>query len=168
MRTLMSTPDFRIKFSRLATNEKVTRTAMQDLIEDALLQASPTSEGGHGSCARLSIIVEGLTGIKSMPTRLIQNYIKAFADVKWCKLKDGRMGYKFNDKPKVTMPTVTYWDWEGNPNKTAKVDKDILSMLENIKKQAELAKKKGGNVEHAELLPEIDKLLLKVKLTEEV
>lgn len=163
MRTLMSTSDFRAKFSRVAGNDKLTRNGMQDLIEDALLQASPVSEGGHGSCARLTIIVQGLTGIKSMPTRLIQRYIKAFADVKWCKLKDGKMGYKFNDKPSVTMPTVTYWDWEGNENKTAKIDKDLVTMLKSIETQAATAKKKGGKVEHEELLPEISKLIAKAK-----
>ena len=162
MRQLMSTSDFRSQFSRLAGNEKITRNAMQNLIEDALLQASPVTDGGHGSCNRLTIIVQGLTGIKSMPTRVIQRYIKACADVKWCELKDGTKGYKFNDKPAVTMPTETYWNWEGNENKSAKVDVDVMASLKRIKQQAANAHKKGGKVEHEELLPEIDKLIAKM------
>ena len=161
MRTLMSTAAFRAKFSSLASNEKITRDMMQDLIEDALLQASPADSGGHGSCARLTIIVQGLTVIKSMPTRVIQRYIAAHAAVKWCKLSDGIMGYKFIDKPSVTMPTVTYWDWAGNENKTAKVDVDVVAMLKRIKTQVAAAHKKEGKVDHEDLLPEIDKLIAK-------
>jgi hypothetical protein len=161
MRQLMSTASFRAKFSNLASNDKVTRVMMQDLIEDALLQASAVDCGGHGSCARLTIIVQGLTVIKSMPTRVIQKYIAAHAAVKWCKLSDGVMGYKFIDKPSVTMPTVTYWDWSGNENKTAKVDVDVVAMLKSIKTKVAAAHKKEGKVDHENLLPEIDKLIAK-------
>lgn len=164
MRELLNMSDFRAKFSRLAGNEKITREMMQDLIEDALAQASHPNEGGSGSLAKLTIIVQGLAAIKSMPTRVIQQYIKACADVKWCKLKDGTMGWKFIDgTPSVTMPTKTYWDWEGNPNKSAKIDTDVLASLQAIKGQVTKARKKGGNVEHEELLPEIDKLIAKCK-----
>lgn len=159
MKNLMSKGKFAGKLVVFYQGAKVSRELLQELIEDGLLQARGQSQGGHGSTARLTQVIHASSQVKSIPTRTVQRYIQSCIDLKWGKLKDGTMGFKYNGKQVVTWPEETWYDWKGNNTSQPKVDKDVVEMLKNMKHQISLAKKRGGKVEHENLLPEIDKLI---------
>lgn len=162
MKTLMSSGKFNGKLVQMHDSAKLTADILQELLEDAFLQASHPRDGGHGSTSRLTKIVKTLAHNKRLPTRVIQRYIAEHADVKWRKDKQGEFGYEFvNGTPHVVMPEVTWYDWEGNENKTAKVDVDVVKNLRAMLNRINKAKEKGGTVEHEELVPEIKALIRK-------
>lgn len=159
MKTMMGNSNFQRKIVVFYSAAKITGPLLQELIEDGLLQARHPSAGGDGSLNRLSQLLHACQQVKTVPTRTVQRYIQEYVDAKWCKLKDGKMGFKFNGKAAATMPEVTWFEWSGNTENKAKVDVDLLTMLQIMKKKAAQAVEKGGTVEHGELLPEIDKLI---------
>lgn len=161
MRQLMGNSQFKRELTAFYGHAKITGPMLQNLIEDALLQASHPKMGGHGSLNRLSMVIHACQQVKTIPTRTVQRYIQEHASVKWCKLEDGNYGFKYNGSPDATIPEVTWYEWEGNTENKAKIDKDLVELLQGVKKQVNQAKKKGGKVDHEELLPEIDKLIRK-------
>lgn len=161
MKQLMSSGNFKKALVAFYGHAKITGPMLQDLIEDALLQAHHPKMGGHGSLNRLTMVIHACQQVKTIPTRTVQRYIQQWADVKWCKLDDGTMGFKYNGSPDASLPDVSWYEWEGNQEKNAKVDVDVVAQLKRIKQQVDRAHKKDGKVEHEELLPEIDKLIRK-------
>lgn len=164
MKNVMGNGEFKQKLVAVYGAAKITGPMLQELIEDGLRQAMHPSIGGHGSLNRLTLVLKACQTVKTLPTRTIQRYIQQHVDAKWCKLKDGENGFKYNGAPDASLPEVSWYDWSGNTQKNAKVDKDILDMLKNVKRQAALAKKKGGVVKHEGLLSEIDSILRKAEL----
>lgn len=159
MKTLMGNSEFKRRLTALYAAAKVTGPMLQELIEDGLQQAAHPANGGHGSLNRLTMVIHACQQVKTLPTRTIQRYIQQHTDVKWCKLPDGTMGFKFNGSAGSQQPTVAWFDWEGNTENKAKVDVDIVKNLKSMLTRAKNAQEKGGKVEHEELIPAIEKLL---------
>lgn len=162
MKKCMGSSQFNRLLAVFNTQAKASRDTLQELLEDGFLFAQHPKDKGHGDLSRLTKIIHVCQQTKGLPTRTVQRYIQAFVDCKWCKLSDGTMGFKFNGAPDVAFPNVTYYDWRGNTEKNAKPDVDLVKSLKSMLTRAKTAQKKGGKVEHEELLPEIEKILRNV------
>ena len=154
MKQLLSTSDFNNKFGKLVSKKGVLDSELQELIEDALLQASHPDMGGNGSCNKLDHIVHGLAGQRSWPIRAIRKYIGEHTTAVWGTLKDGRKGYSYRgNTPSVTMPTETWWEHKAsNENGTAALNIHVASRLESLLRDS---KKEGAQVDDPELLDKI-------------
>lgn len=161
MSKLMGNSEFKRKVTAFYSTAKITGPMLQELIEDGLLQADHPSNGGHGSLNRLTMVIQACRHVKTVPTRTIQRYIQQHIDAKWCKLDGESYGFKFNNGAGSTMPNVPWYDWEGNTENKPKIDVDVVTRLKSLVTQAKNAEKKGGKVEHSDILPEIEAILKK-------
>jgi len=161
MQMFMGKSAFVQKLAVFHGHAKTTGPMLQELILDGLRYAAHPSLGGDGNLRRLTLVLHACQMVKSVPTRTIQRYIQQYVDAKWCKLSDDSMGFKFQNGAGSTLPDVAWYDWEGNTEKSAKEDPDLVKMLQSIQQRVTAATKKGTNVQHAELLPEIAKLIAK-------
>jgi len=159
MKNIMGKSEFNRRIVAFNDAAKVSRDQLNDLIMDGLLQAADVSQGGHGSCSRLTVVLQACKHVKAIPTRTVQAFIQKHANVKWMKLKDGTHGFKYSGKPCVTLPECTWYDWEGNNTSKPKVELDLKASMERLLARGDKALKEGKTVEHAELLPVIKKIL---------
>jgi len=145
---------YKRKLNSVLKSAKTQRDNVQELIIAGLEQYSE-----HGSCNYLTMLVQGCIGVRSLPTRSITAYIQAHANVTWAKLKDGTDGYKKKGKGvEVSMPDVTWYDWEGNNHNTVATEFDVLKAIHSLKKRYDKAVEKGLDIKHADLIQELDNL----------
>jgi len=163
MKQFMGKSQFNTKLANFGSHARKLGPMLQELLEDGILYAMHPRDGGDGNLQRLTLVVQACQTVKTVPTRTIQRYIQAHVNCKWCKLGDGTMGFKFIEGANGTLPEVTWMDWAGNTEKTAKPALDIEARLKALISQAEkAAKDETKEVKHAEYLPEMKKLLAKM------
>jgi len=162
MRKAMGNSTFNNKLAIFYGEAKKIGPLLQELLEDGILYAMHPSEGGDGNLRRLTLIVHACQQVKTVPTRTIQRYIQAHVNCQWKKLSDGTYGFKYIGGANGTLPSVTWMDWEGNQEKNAKPDVDLVQNLKSMLTRAKNAKKEGKTVKGQEYLPELEKLLTKM------
>lgn len=158
---LMSVNDFNNKLGGVISNATRDREIIQELLMDGFLQAMPKAEGGHENYARLTAIVSACVGVKSLPTRTIQDYIRTFVEVRWVKPEGEEGRYKKSGNGGVTLPEVSWYEWVGNTNQTAKVDYDPVKAIKAVIAKA----KKAAKEEH---LKDADKTAPMIKQLEDM
>lgn len=135
MYQIMTGTEFNQKLAKAGHSQMETNKLFDELIYDALHQAAPASEGGHGSCQRLTAIVGMAEHTRGINVRKIQAYIQNFADVRWSKNDNGTHSFSFRNKPAVTIPTVSWYDWNHASDK-AKPDVDIVKEIKRVLRKA--------------------------------
>jgi hypothetical protein len=120
---------FSRKLSGFVTSQKTQRDNLQSLIVAGLEQYA-----AHGNTVYLTSTLEKCIGVKSLPTASIKEYIKAHADVKWTKSKDGKNVVFAKSTAKgversVTMPDTAWYNHESKTKSEAKADTDGMASL---------------------------------------
>ncbi len=124
--SIQNSAHFKSVLNEAIRNAKTQRSIFQSLIVYGLGQAQ-----NHGNLTPLSSLLTKCIGVRSLPTIGIKSYIQAHANVKWVKGKDGEPAFKKSGKQlTVRMPTVTWFEWEGN--KQATPDMDTLSQIKSL------------------------------------
>lgn len=103
-------------------SQKSQRDNLQACLEYGLQKYGEVSD-----TSQLTAIVKGLNLVKTVPAKTVKEYIKAHANVKLVKDKAGNLVFRKEAKgadvpAKVTVPTVTWYDWQGNNANMAKAD----------------------------------------------
>lgn len=105
----------------------------------------------HGNSGQLSRVLKACVGVKSLPTKVILDYIKAHANVSYIKVKDGTMQFKKSsgETACTVIPFETTWyDWSGNGQHNPPADFDIhariKALMTSTKKAMDDGKIKSG------------------------
>lgn len=146
---------FTRKLQGVIKSAKTQRDNVQELIVAGLVHYSENK----GNTAYLTQLARACIGVRSLPTQTITDYIKAHANVGWGKLSDGKSGFrKVGEKgcsAEITLPEVTWYDWEGGNHNRVTPDYDFKQGLANListaRKRAEEHKLKGGKEAEAQL-----------------
>lgn len=155
MYELMKSNDFNRKLAVAGHSVQETNKLFEELLFDAFHQALPVSEGGHGSCQRLTACIGMAEHTKGLNVRKMQAFIQAHADVKWTRNSNGTHSFSFRDKPSVTLPTVTWYDWKHGSDKAA-VEVDVMKQIKTLLRKAE---KEGSVVkDDKNILPRIKEM----------
>lgn len=142
----MDRKTFNRKLGNVVKSTKSLRDNVQELIVAALVHYE--SEGGDGlptgDTGYMTDLVRACQGVRALPTTTISEYIKIHANVGWGKLKDGKPGFKKVGKEvEVTMPEVTWYDWEGGKHNEVKSDYQFLSSIKSAITKAVTAHEQG-------------------------
>ena len=130
---------FNRKLSAVVKSAKTMRENVQELIVAGLVHFEQ-----HNDTTYLTELVRACQGVRALPTTTISEYIKLHANVGWGKLKDGKPGFKKVGKEvEVTMPEVTWYDWEGGKHNEVKSDYLFLSTIKSAVTKAVNAHKEG-------------------------
>jgi hypothetical protein len=145
---MLNNKQFSAKLSGVVKSAKSQRDTIQVLIESGLSQYQQ-----HGDTNQLSRIVAACVGVRSLPTTVIKEYIKASANVIYTKAKDGTMVFKKagGEKEPVVQKVfntgqpepTTWYDWEGNTQATPKADFDLMARLKTLQANAIKALENG-------------------------
>lgn len=151
---MLNNKQFTAKLNGVIKSAKSMRESVQVLIESGLEQY-----GEHGDTGQLSRLIQACVGVRSLPTNVIRDYIKAHANVMFTKAKDGSYVFKkaAGEKETTTVAiTATWYDWEGNGNAAPKTDFDvekrIQMLIKSTTKALEEGKVKEGQESEASLL----------------
>lgn len=142
---LLTTVDFNNKLRIAGQTQVEANKAFDEVLYDAFHQALPVEQGGHGSTARLSNIIHVAEHVRGVNVRKMQDFIQAHADVSWCKNDNGTHTFKFKGKPAVTLPAVTWYEWE-HPTDKAKPAIDVMKELKRVLNKAAKAAAEGQEI----------------------
>lgn len=133
---MLSNKQFNTKLAALVRSAKSMRESVQILIESGCEQYLE-----HGDTGQLTRLVKACVGVKSLPTTVIKDYIKACANVKYTKASDNvTMVFKKNGKePEVKMLEQTWYEWDGNSQHKPKPDFDLTTVLAQALKRMQKA-----------------------------
>lgn len=149
MYEIMPSNQFNQKLAAAGHSQQETNKLFDVLIYDALHQAMHPEQGGHGSCTRLSAIVSMCEHVRGINVRKVQAFIQAHADVRWTKNDNGTHSFEFRYKPAVTIPTITWYEWD-HPSDKAKIDVDVVKeikrLLNKAAKEGAVVKDKDGTL----------------------
>jgi len=134
----MESKAFNQKLSGLVRSARNQRENVQELIEAGLNQYQE-----HGNTVYLTKLLNECIGVKSLPTNSIKEYVKAHANVKWVKGKDGMVFKKDGNDVHVTMPTDKWWEHKSAQH-NAKPDMDVVQRVKSLKSQLDKAVKEGN------------------------
>lgn len=163
---MLDNKQFTAKLNGVIKSAKSMRESVQALIESGLEQY-----GEHGDTGQLSRLIQACVGVRSLPTNVIRDYIKAHANVMFTKAKDGTHVFKkaAGEKTTAVKPTTqTWYDWEGNGNKAPQTDfdveKKIQMLIKSTTKALEEGKvKEGQEAEASSLVAKLQEVLAGAK-----
>ena len=122
MATITDIKSFKLALNGFIKSSKTQRDNLQDLLVYGFHKYSES-----GNTGELSAVVNALNSVRTIPTRTVQDYIKAFANVKLTKTKEGEFIFRKDGSgqdcpPVVKELTVTWYEWAGNDKNNAKAD----------------------------------------------
>lgn len=160
----LSNKDFNNMLAKFKGTMQHTAEDLQALLVDCMHQAVPESEGGNGSLAKMTKLVHVLADSKQCPggIRAIKKYIEAHVDCHWVTLKDGTKGYKFIDKPSVTLPEQTWWKHKANAE-NGNADVKTVAVVSRVRAAITDAHKDNHKPDNPEFLAELEQLMDKYK-----
>lgn len=119
------------------------REKAQELIAFGIAQANE-----HGDLGYLTRVMNVAREVKALPSTTLKDYIKIHVPgVSYIKLSDGTYGFKRTEGEqsfvgRCTMPTVAWYEWEGNA-KNHKADLDLRASIKALVTRIENALKDG-------------------------
>lgn len=142
----MNQKQFTSKLSNVIRSAKNIRENVQSLIIAALEHYRDS-----GDTVYLSQLVNGIVGVKALPTRAITDYIREYANVAWVsdKAKDGQIVKRYKKASKdepvtVTMPEMPWYDHESNKGSNSVRTVSAFNRAANLVSSLEDAIKKGN------------------------
>ena len=147
--SILTNKQFNTKLSSLIRSAKTQRDNVQQLVLSGLEQYQ-----AHGNTGQLTKLIQACVGVRSLPTTVIKEFIKAHANVAFQKNKNGDYVFKKIGKDvEVTTPECTWYDWEGNKEAKPAPDMNIIVQAKTLASKIEKAikdhKVKGVDDAHA-------------------
>lgn len=128
--TQITKANFNAKLASFKKSGLSIRDGAQELIIFGLAQY-----GEHGDAGFLTRVIATANEIKTLPSRTLKDYIKAHANLAYGKGPDQVLRFAKVSKSapiEVTMPTVTWYEWEGNSSNDAKADFNVTQQLKAL------------------------------------
>lgn len=126
-----TTKNFKSQLNGIIKSAKTQRDNVQAIIVFGLNHYKD-----HGDASYLSQVLSAAIGVKSLPTVTLKEYIKAHANLLWKKGKDGKFQFKKDGTDvKVTMPTVSWYEWDGGKHNKVTVDMDVMAQTKALLKR---------------------------------
>lgn len=154
MATSITGKNFNAKLGAVIRSARSMRESIQLLILFAVEHYRTTEDATY-----LTSIIQQTYGVKSLPSRTIQRYIQAHANVKLMKAKDGNMVFKKAAKVVIVKQLEVVWYLFDNGHQAAP-DMDIFNSLQGIINRVHKAidgnKVKDGQADEASYM--LDKL----------
>lgn len=157
MYQIMPSNQFNQKLSVAGNSQIETNKLFQELLFDAFHQAQHPDVGGHGSCTRLTAILQMAEHCRGGTAKKIQAFIQNFADVRYTKNDNGTHSFEFRDKPSVTIPTVTWYDWKHVTDKASVT----VDPIKEIKRILNKAAKDGATCTNPAMLSDLQDFAIK-------
>lgn len=136
--TVVNEKNFNAQLSGMLTSAKNMREKVQALIVFGLQHYKE-----HEDSTYLTKVIQAAVGVRALPTTTIKDYIKDHANLKYVKLKDGKLGFKKEAKgvdPDIKMPDVVWWMWDGGKHNADTADKDAFEVFQRFLKRLESGK----------------------------
>ena len=136
MSKVITTRNFNVKLAAIIRSATSMRANLQSLLIFGLDHYSGSGNEDSGCLTRT---LNACIGVKALPTRTMQKFIEAHANVVWSKLKDGTPGFKKvkGEEATSTVPAIAWWEFDKTHQ--AKIDIDIVKRIESLIKGIEKA-----------------------------
>lgn len=133
---IITTRNFNGKLAAIVRSATTMRANLQCLL---IFGLDHYAAAGNGDSGCLTRTLAACIGVKALPTRTMQKFIEAHANVVWSKLKDGTHGFKKvkGEDATSTVPAIAWWEFDNSHN--ARVDIDIVKRIESLIKGIEKA-----------------------------
>jgi len=131
----LSNKQFNSKLNGVLRSASTQRDNIQELIISGLAQYEQ-----HGNTGQLTLIIQGCVNVKSLPTTVIKEYIKAHANVAFQQNKNKDFVFKkIGTEVEVQIPQTTWYDWAGNKEARPQPDMNLIVRAKTFAKQLESA-----------------------------
>jgi len=162
---MLDNKTFSTKLRGIVTSALNQRDNIQSVIVSGFEEYSE-----HGNSGQLSRVLKACVGVKSLPTKVILDYIKAHANVSYIKVKDGTMQFKkaSGETACTVIPfSETWYNWTGNGQHNPPADFDIhariKALMTSTKKAMDDGKIKSGQEDEARAVMQALQALLVVE-----
>lgn len=160
----ITTGNFNAKLASFKKSSLSIRDNAQELIVFGLNQYRE-----HGDAGYLSRLIAAANEVKSLPSRTLKEYIKAHANLMYTKGPDKieRFAKVSKSAPiEVTMPEVTWYNWEGNNTNQATADFNITQQLKALMGRYKKAVEEGKQIKDEGIETVMSELVNVLKLEE--
>jgi len=152
MKTELTTKNFKSKLAGLIKSAKSQRDNINAFILFGLKHYEE-----HGDSTYLTQVLNACVNVKSLPTITIKDFIKEHANLLWTKNKAGAFCFKKQGtEVKVTMPTVTWYNWKGGKHNATTPDMDVIGQAKSLLARI---KKAGTHVKDVESAKKVEEAL---------
>ena len=126
--SILNNKQFSTKLNGVIRSAKSQRDTIQQLIISGLEQYKD-----HRNTGQLTRLIQATYEVKSLPTRVIKEFVKAHANVQFTQNKEKEFVFKaLSKETEVTIPEVTWYNWEGNENANVKPDMDVIAQAKSF------------------------------------
>ena len=118
------------QFNAVLSQAKQAGKSMRDSYQ-ACLEYGFEQAATSGRLTFLSSALNGASGTTGISANRMKGYIQAHANVKWSKTKGSNvLQFKANGKLKITMPTESWYEFEGGD--VVKADMDSTARIKSL------------------------------------